>query len=97
MAVDMTVYLNTARATLGNELGMQRSYPTYYQIQATTIVEYYQPDGGILEGHTFMITKTIGSYPFNNVPDSVAASIKAVLDRKLWEYNLNRGLVTSKP
>lgn len=41
--------------------------------------------------------KLIGAYPFSNVPDAVSTALKLLLDRKLWEYNLNRGIVTANP
>lgn len=97
MAQDLTNYLNDAKAKLGNEAVQNRAYPSYLNVGATSVTEYLQQDGGILEGNTFMITKTIGTYPFNNVPDSVANQLKAILDYKIYKANLNKGISTPKP
>ncbi len=94
---DMTSYLNDARAKLGNEAAVNRAYPNYYNLDGNTVKEIHAPDGGHFDGGNFHISRLVASHPFASVPDSIASTLKLVLDRKIHAYNLNKGISTPKP
>lgn len=97
MATDLSSYITDTRNKLGNVAVVNRAYPSYYNLDGSNVKEYYSPDGGHFDGGVFYITRLIATHPQNALPESIASTLKLSLDRKIWEYNLNKGIVTPKP
>lgn len=94
----MTAYLTDAKAKLGDAAVSNRSYPYYYRVLNTTVEEWKEPEGTtVASGNLAFTTKLVNTHNINALPDSLAAQLKQIIDRKLWEYNLNKGIVTPKP
>lgn len=97
MAVNLTDYLNDAKTKLGNLAVVNRAYPNYYNLDGSNVLEYHAPDGGHFSGSVFYTSRLVATHAQNALPDSLASTLKLILDRKLHEYNLNKGVVTAKP
>lgn len=94
---DLTAYLNDTKTKLGNIAIVNRAYPNYYNLDGSNVLEYHAPEGGHFSGGLFYTSRLVATHAQNALPDSLASTLKMILERKLYEYNLNKGVVTPKP
>lgn len=90
MAIDLTFYINNAKAKLGNAAVVHRTGNTTYRVKNTTVEEWFAPTvqslplGTQLDEATYYNQQKLKTtHNINAVPDTVAEDLKLWIDLKL--------------